>query len=256
MPTIAVFGAGPGLGRSIARTYGKAGHEVALVARNQDKLDALAEDLRRQGVHAHAVAGDLSDPADMPALAERIREAAGDPDVIYYAPTSADMTFVSAAELTPATIEATTSLLVTSFAALVQEFLPHMLARHRGAILTAQGATALTGTPRMSGPGPAMAAQRNYLQALGKELEGQGVYVGRAYISALITGSAIHQSLEAAGKKVPSAGLVDPDQLADRLLHMQEKGRPHEVTVPALGRAFSALASSGPGRKLMARFTS
>jgi short-subunit dehydrogenase len=178
MPTIAVFGAGPGLGRSIARTYGKAGHEVALVARTQDKLDALAEDLRRQGVHAHAVAGDLSDPADMPALAERIREAAGDPDVIYYAPTSADMTFVSAAELTPATIEATTSLLVMSFAALIQEFLPHMLARHRGAILTAQGATALTGTPRMSGPGPAMAAQRNYLQALGKELEGQGCTSG------------------------------------------------------------------------------
>lgn len=43
MPTIAIVGAGPGLGLSIAKVFGGHGFEVALVSRNKDKLG----DLRR-----------------------------------------------------------------------------------------------------------------------------------------------------------------------------------------------------------------
>lgn len=256
MPTIAVFGAGPGLGRSIAHIFGHKGYETVLVSRTQEKLDELVAGLRAEGVRAHAVAGDLAKPDEMPALAAKIREAAGDPDAMYYAPTSPEMTFVPAADLTPATITATTDLLLTSLAGLVSEFLPHMIAQGRGAILTAQGATALTGIPRMSGPGPAMAAQRNYLQSLGKELEPQGVFVGRIYISALIENSAIHQGLQREGKQVPSAGLVSPDKLAQKLWDMQEKGRPHEASAPAGSKYYFPLTATKPVQKLMARFTS
>ena len=57
-------------------------------------------------------------------------------------------------------------LVFYSMVALVQEFLPPMLARGDGAILTAQGASTVHGLPNMSGPGPAQAAQRNYLRSL------------------------------------------------------------------------------------------
>lgn len=253
MPTIAVFGAGPGLSRSVARRYGEEGYRVALVSRTPEKLQTLATELSSEGVTAHTVPADLSDPSEIPGVATRIREAAGEVDVIYYAPVSS-VTFVPAAQLTPEKIDSSTRLLLESFAAAVQEFLPHMLAAHSGAILTAQGATALTGTPRMSGPGPAMAAQRNWLQALGKELAPQGVFVGRMYISALIKHSAIHQQLEAAGKKVPSIGLADPDQLADRLFQMHQKGRPHEATAPRGAKLTSPLMAAAPVQKLMSRF--
>lgn len=253
MPTIAVFGTGPGLSRSVARRYGKDGYDVVLVSRTAERLDALAAELDAEGVTAHTVPADLSDPSEVPGVAARIREVAGDVDVIYYAPVSA-VTFVPAAELTPEEIDSSTRLLVESFAAAVQKLLPHMLAAHSGAILTAQGATALTGTPRMSGPGPAMAAQRNWLQALGKELAPQGVFVGRMYISALIKHSAIHSQLEAAGKKVPSIGLVDPDRLADRLFQMHQKGWPHEATAPRGAKLTSPLMAAAPVQKLMSRF--
>ena len=52
--TIAVFGAGPGMGRSVARRFGREGFQVALVARNQTRLDAFAGELWRRlddGVH-------------------------------------------------------------------------------------------------------------------------------------------------------------------------------------------------------------
>lgn len=256
MPTIAIFGAGPGLGRSVAEKFGREGYTVALVARNKDKLEKLAKELRREGITAHAIPGDLMASAEIGKLATHIRETAGDPDVIYYAPTSPDMTFVPAAELTPEAIEANTTLLLTTFAALVSEFLPHMVAQKSGAILTAQGTTALQGTPRMSGPGPAMAAQRNYLQALQKELAPSNVFVGRLYISALIEHSAIHQSLQAAGKSVPSIGLVNPDKLADKLWAMQKKGRPHEAAAPAAGKVLARLMATAPVQKLMTKYTS
>jgi hypothetical protein len=47
----------------------------------------------------------------------------------------------------------------------VQEFLPAMLERGDGAIVSAQGASAVRGMPHISG-GFALAAQRNYLQSL------------------------------------------------------------------------------------------
>jgi short-subunit dehydrogenase len=43
--TIAVFGVGPGMGRSVARRFGREGFQVALVARNQTRLDAFTGEL-------------------------------------------------------------------------------------------------------------------------------------------------------------------------------------------------------------------
>ena len=42
--TIAVFGVGPGMGRAVARRFGREGFQVALVARNQTRLDAFTTD--------------------------------------------------------------------------------------------------------------------------------------------------------------------------------------------------------------------
>ena len=48
--TIAIFGAGTGLGASVARRYGKAGFRVALVARNAQSLDQRVSELSAQGI--------------------------------------------------------------------------------------------------------------------------------------------------------------------------------------------------------------
>ena len=43
--SIAVFGAGPGLGQAVARRYARGGYAVTLVARRSEPLDLLARDL-------------------------------------------------------------------------------------------------------------------------------------------------------------------------------------------------------------------
>lgn len=242
MPTIAIFGAGPGLGRAVAQRYAREGYDVVLVGRQLDRLNELATEISASGAAVYPVTGDLADLDAISELAARVRDAAGDPDVLYYAPVSSDVSFVAAEKQSVETATRITSLLYFSLVALVQEFLPHMLGTGSGAILTAQGASALSGLPGMSGPGPAAAAQRNYLQSLASEVGEHGVFVGRLYISSLIGGSAIDQQMQAAraaGADVPEAPVIPAEQLADRLWNMQAASGPNEAIVPE-SRRFTA----------------
>jgi short-subunit dehydrogenase len=129
--------------------------------------------------------------------------------------------------LTPERARDFMPLIFYSFVALVQQFLPQMIAQRSGAILTAQGASTLHGLPNMSGSGPAQAAQRNYLQSLYAEVSDKGVYVGMLYIGAVIENSAFHAWSEAAiaaGTGRRWGPTVDPDHLADLLWNMHNTG--------------------------------
>jgi short-subunit dehydrogenase len=71
--SIAVFGAGPGLGHAVARRYAQDGYEVVLVARRAEPLELLAHELTAQGKSTHVITADLSDTDAIPALAEQVR---------------------------------------------------------------------------------------------------------------------------------------------------------------------------------------
>jgi len=232
--SIAVFGAGPGLGQAVARRYAREGYVVTLVGRRQEPLDLLAKELTSAGSTAHVITADLSQTEAISRLAEQIRAQAGNLDALYYAPTP-DTGFVSAASLTPQHAQKFMPLIFYTMLALVQEFLPHMLEQGDGAILTAQGGSTVRGLPDMSGPSPAQAAQRNYLQALHAEVAGKGVYVGMLYIGAAIKDSAFHAEMEkakAAGEPVWEMSTVDPGHLADLLWTMHSTKGQREVIYP------------------------
>jgi short-subunit dehydrogenase len=230
--SIAVFGVGPGLGQAVARRYAQAGYTVVLVARRQAPLEALAEDLASIGATAHVITADLSDTDAVPLLAEQIRGVAGDPSAFYYGVSAGG--FIPAAALTPQRARDLMPLAVYTLLALVQEFLPAMLERGDGAILSAQGASAVWGMPNIAG-GFALAAQRNYLQSLHAAVADKGVYVGGLYIGAAIKHTPFHTQREAAraaGTPVPEMPEVDPDHLADLLWTMYSTKRQPEATYP------------------------
>jgi short-subunit dehydrogenase len=236
---IAVFGAGPGLGQAVARRYAGEGYEVVLVARRRERLERLAEDLAGAAGAVHVISADLSDAAAVPALAEQVRTRVGHLDALYYAPTP-DGDFVPAADLTAALARDFMPLALYTLLDLVQQFLPGMLERGDGAILTAQGASTVRGQPNLSGPGPAQAAQRNYLQSLHAEVAGKGIYVGMLYIGAIIESSAFHTwttTLDGGGAR-DWGPTVSPAQLADLLWNMHNAKGPAEASYPEtiLGR--------------------
>jgi NAD(P)-dependent dehydrogenase (short-subunit alcohol dehydrogenase family) len=75
-----VTGSSQGIGAATARAFGEAGHKVVLAARNKEKLDAVAASI---GENALAVVTDVSDPASVKALYDRIAATHGRLDVIF-----------------------------------------------------------------------------------------------------------------------------------------------------------------------------
>jgi short-subunit dehydrogenase len=232
--SIAVFGAGPGLGQAVARRYAREGYAIVLVARRLEPLNLLIKDLISAGATAHVITADLSHTDAAPQLAEQIHSRVGNLDAFYYAPTPGGG-FIPAANLTPQNAQGFMPLTFYTLLALVQEFLPHMIEQGDGAILTAQGASSVQGLPNMSGPGPAQAAQRNYLQSLHAEVAGKGVYVGMLYIGVAIENSVFHTEMEkakAAGDPVWEMATVDPAYLANMLWTMHATKRQPEAIYP------------------------
>ncbi|MEZ4282143.1 MAG: SDR family oxidoreductase [Myxococcota bacterium] len=72
--TIVVAGAGPGLGREIARLALRDGARVVLAARTKDRLETLAHDVDPSGERVHAVPTDITDASQC----ERLAQAAFD----------------------------------------------------------------------------------------------------------------------------------------------------------------------------------
>ncbi|MDO9145615.1 SDR family NAD(P)-dependent oxidoreductase [Rhodoferax sp.] len=66
-----VTGAGKGIGRACALALAQAGADVALAARTQADLDAVAEEIRAMGRRAITVAGDVSDESVLDILVSR-----------------------------------------------------------------------------------------------------------------------------------------------------------------------------------------
>ena len=72
--TALVTGASAGLGLELARLAAKDGHDLVLVARRRERLEALAAELTAaHGVQVIVIAADLSDQAAPAAIAQRLR---------------------------------------------------------------------------------------------------------------------------------------------------------------------------------------
>jgi len=246
---IAVFGAGTGLGLAVARRFGREGFRVALVARRKERLDALVAQLTDEGVEAAAFPADLSDPAGVPALVDAIRSHFGRIDVVEYGPTGADQAFTPATQLDAATLERISRVLLLTPVELFRSVLPEMTDRGDGALLMTTGYSAVTGVPHLSGPGPVMAAARNYVYSLNGELAGSGVYAGTLTIAAMITGSEAAEATTKGDIELPDNGVefpvVHPDELAGHYWDMYtrrdrvEQAHPVELTPQAGFPAFT-----------------
>jgi short chain dehydrogenase len=86
MPVIAIVGAGPGLGLSVARRSGREGFTVALISRSAANLERLAAELAASGIEAAGFAADVRDRRSLTAALSATAERSGPVDVLEYSP--------------------------------------------------------------------------------------------------------------------------------------------------------------------------
>lgn len=225
---IVIFGAGTGLSASIARLYGKQGYQVALVARNKEKLQLLSEDISSDHIQTSTFIADLSDAQQIKTVVAEIYNSFGRIDALYFAPNPRD-TFIPAHELTPDLLMPKINLYLFGLINVIQETLPIFRKNNAGIILSAIGGSAINGFPYMSGLGPVMAASRNYLQSLYKELDKENIKIGLLTISAQIENSENYKLTYQENSPFPS---VNPDVLAKQLRDIANNPTELEVFYP------------------------
>ncbi|MFF3755010.1 SDR family NAD(P)-dependent oxidoreductase [Streptomyces sp. NPDC002018] len=231
--TIALFGAGGGMGQAVARRFGREGYRVALVARRREPLDELVATLAAEGIEAAGFTVDLRRTGEVPALVAEIRKRFGRIDVLNYAPfTPAALT--TAADLDAAELREWANLYLLTPVELVNQVLPEMLERGNGGILFVYGSSVIIPAAGVSGPVPLMAAARNYILTLHQEVAGRGVYAGGLAVRALIARSQTDQAVQGGELKLNmELPTVEPDELADlewRLMRTRDRA---DVLYPA-----------------------
>ena len=85
---IVVVGAGPGVGASVARRFGREGYDIGLVARSPETLERLESDLRAAGVTATSAPVDITDQAGLTGAVEGLAARLGHIDVQHFNPSA------------------------------------------------------------------------------------------------------------------------------------------------------------------------
>lgn len=87
-PILVVLGAGPGLGLSVARRFGREGYAAALVGGTPEQMQPLVETLAAEGIAATAHGVTLADPDDVTRVVSEIGGEAGRIDVLHFNPSA------------------------------------------------------------------------------------------------------------------------------------------------------------------------
>ncbi|WUH89340.1 SDR family NAD(P)-dependent oxidoreductase [Streptomyces sp. NBC_00433] len=233
--TIAVFGAGTGLGLGVARRFGQEGFRVALVARTQSKLDALRAELESEGIEADTFTQDLADHTALAGTVAAINERFGRIDVTEYSPAGITERPVATLDLDLAGLQPQLDVRLLAPIRLVNLVLPQMLERGDGALLFGLGAAGTNPLPMMSNVGIAFAGLRNYLKTLNESLAPKGIYAGGLTIGALIELSEAQRQFDGRPTSAQAVGFeperVWPKDLAETFWDMYVKRDRYEDTI-------------------------
>ncbi|MDY7527023.1 MULTISPECIES: SDR family NAD(P)-dependent oxidoreductase [unclassified Cryobacterium] len=182
MPVIAIIGAGPGLGAAVARRFGREGFSIALIARNQSKLDAMAAELAAAGFTARAYAADVLTPASLEAALARAEAELGAITVLQYSPLPSRDYLKPVLEMTPEL-----ALEALQFSALglihaARAVLPAMRLAGSGSIILINGGTSVKARAGFAGTSVAFPAESAYGEMLHDALSDEGIRVSQLVI--------------------------------------------------------------------------
>lgn len=237
-----VTGASSGIGEQFARQLSKRGYRVVLVARREDRLAKLAEELGG-AERVIAVAADLGVPDDRDRLARRIDELGARVEVLVNnAGFGIYQAFVeSGRERELGQLR----LLVEAPVDLMGRYLPGMVERGRGTVINMSSTAGLQPLPYNAGYSAAKGYLLQLTEAIHAEVQEHGVTVTAVCPGPVPSGFQEASDAGYFADRLPKFTVVSPERVARDALGAAERGR--ISVIPGGPQVKAALA---PNRRL------
>lgn len=226
------------------RALASRGYGVTAVARREERLRGLAEEVRaRHGIRAEVVPADLADPASREALAARVEELGLAVEILVNnAGFGSHGDFVEAergrqVEMVRVNAEAVVDLL--------GRYLPRMVERGRGAAINISSNAGFQPLPGAATYAATKALVLSHGEAVHEELKGTGVTLTTVCPGPVRTEFAEVIGMAGAEERTPGFLWMSPEELAEQALKAAERGA--RTLVPgSLNRAVSVAGRFSP----------
>jgi short-subunit dehydrogenase len=236
-----VTGASSGIGRALALRLAGEGARVALVARRESELEALAEEVREAGSEALVLPCDVADREAAEAASRRAAERFGGIDLLVNnAGYGGHRRFL---DWDVADMERMLRVNYLGAVYFTKALVPAMVERRRGWLVFVASVAGRIATPDESAYAASKFALVGLASALDLELEEAGVHVLTVCPGVIRTPFFDAEALERM-PPVARRGMVEVDGLVEAVLRALARGR-HTLTYPrgiAAGYAVQALA--------------
>jgi len=223
-----VTGGGRGIGRASALALAEAGADVAVAARRLEDLEAVAEQVRRLGRRALAVACDVNVGEQLDELVARSLESFGRIDVVVNNAGGTPPTPML--QLSDEAFEQAFHFNVTSAMRLSRKAIPAMLEREGGAIVNVSSALSHMVESGFTAYGTAKAALSHLTRLMACE------FAPRVRVNALAVGATVTDAL------APFLKAGDLQQQMEALTPMARLGDPEDIACAVLYLASPAAA--------------
>lgn len=220
-----VIGAGDGLGSAVARAFAAEGLAVCITrrARNLERLEALADEIRAAGGEAHAFGCDARDETEVMSLFERIEAEIGPLEVVVFN-IGANVRFP---------IVETTSRVFTKvwemacFAGFLagREAARVMAPRGRGTLIFTGATASLRGRDGFAAFAAAKAGLRALAQSLARELGPQGLHVAHVVVDGAVDGTFIRSIRGEVDDLLARDSILKPEEMAASYVHLHRQPR-------------------------------
>jgi len=227
MGTALVTGASSGIGEVYCRALAREGYDLILVARRNELLEALAEELKtRYGISAQALPADLASDEDTSMVARHI-ETVADLTMLVNNAGFAVEGFFSATDIERQLDVVRVHDLAT--ARLTHAALPGMMARGYGNIINLSSMGAFFPFPSNVIYNASKAFLVSFTQSLAMELWRTGVRV--QVLAPGFTHTSFHAAMEADIAAIPANMWMDPEEVVRESLRALKKGRYGKIVV-------------------------